>query len=381
MKTDKTKFPGTFRYISLGDIHLGHRTTPTSHILLNLDKVITDKMLKELDMVIITGDLFDRQLNYGDESVHQINRWATTFMMRCAANNVMLRIVEGTPSHDREQTQFFVEQKVNVNIPVDLHYSKTLSIEYIEKLDAHFLYVPDKWHPSTAVTLSQVKEQMASLGIEKVDFAIMHGAFSYQLPSIVEEPTHDEEEYLALVKHQILIGHVHNMTINDRIYAAGSFDRICHGDEIDKGLFHFIVREDGNFTATFIKNKNAKKYVTLEVHGYDTKQLLNKVKETLAELPKYSAIRLRCDPMDVANGDIETFRVEYPNYEWSVLVEKATKKKNSVATSLKEFDMSKFIAITPETISDLLKEEISKVTDDQTIQVRCLERLAQFVRN
>lgn len=380
MKTDKTKKPGTFRYISLGDIHLGHRSTPTAHIILNLDRVITDALLKEIDMVIITGDLFDRQLNYGDDSVHQINRWATQFMYRCAAYKVQLRIVEGTPSHDREQSQFFVEQKVNANIPIDLYYSKTLSIEYNEKIDAHFLYVPDKWHPSTAVTLAEVKGKMAELGIDKVDIAVMHGAFSYQLPSIVDEPTHDEKEYLSIVKHQILIGHVHNMTINDRIYAAGSFDRICHGDEIDKGLFHFVINKDDTFTATFIKNKKAKEYVTLEVHGFDTKQLLQAVKDKIITLPKHSAIRLRCDPLDVANGDIETFRTEYPMFEWSVLVEKTTKKKNSVTESLKNFDMSKFTAITPDTIGELIFEELTKVTKDASVQQRCINRFNTFVR-
>ncbi|MFO5795736.1 hypothetical protein, partial [Klebsiella pneumoniae] len=59
---------------------------------------------------------------------------------------------------------FFVEQKNNANIKVDLHYSKILDIEYIEKLDAYFLYVPDKWNPSTSETLNQVKDLMHKKG-------------------------------------------------------------------------------------------------------------------------------------------------------------------------------------------------------------------------
>jgi hypothetical protein len=375
MKTDLTKKPGVFRYLSLGDVHLGHRSTPASHIIRNLELTITDELLKEVDMLIITGDLFDRQLNNGDEVVHQINRWMTLLMLRCAAFNVMMRIVEGTPSHDREQSRFFTEQKINADIKVDLHYTKNLSIEYIEKLDAYFLYVPDKHNPSTDVTLAEVKQQMAELGITQVDFAIMHGAFSYQLPAIVPEPTHNEEEYLKLVKHQILIGHVHLMTVNERILAAGSFDRICHNDEGAKGMFKVTVKQDGKWERTFIENRGAKKYVTLECHGMDTKQLNYAIKEFIRDLPKGSAVRLRCNPNDVANGDIDVYKKEYPQLDWTVTVDKVESKKNTVAETFQAFDMSQFKAITRDSIRELLVPALAKHAPDEAAIMRCLQRL------
>ncbi|MOA38024.1 hypothetical protein D3C78_1596700 [compost metagenome] len=115
------------------------------------------------------------------------------------------------------------------------------------------------------------------------------------------------------------------------------------------------------------------------MHGYDTKQLHHAVREKLAELPRHSALRLRCDPNDVANGDIETFRREYPSFEWSVLVEKATKKKNSVMESLKNFDMSKFIPITKDTLLELIVQDLERQTSDVSTQQRCLERLRGFI--
>jgi len=378
MKTDLTKKPGVFRYLSLGDVHLGHRSTPASLIIRNLDLTITDELLKEVDMLIITGDLFDRQLNNGDEVVHQINRWMTMLMLRCEAYNVMIRIVEGTPSHDREQSRFFPEQRINANINVDLHYTKNLSIEYIEKLDAYFLYVPDKHNPSTDVTLAEVKKQMDELGIEKVDFAIMHGAFSYQLPAIVPEPTHNEEEYLKLVRHQILIGHVHLMTIRDRILAAGSFDRICHNDEGAKGMFKVTVKQDGTWENVFIENRGAKKYVTLECHGMDTKQLNFAIKEFIKGLVRGSAIRLRCNPNDVANGDIDVYKKEYPQYDWTVTVDKVESKKNTVAETFQAFDMSQFKAITRDSIRELLVPALAKFAPDEASMMRCLQRLNEL---
>lgn len=380
MKTDQTKKPGVFSYISLGDVHLGHRQTSATHIIRNLNRMIQDDLLKTLDAIFITGDLFDRQLNNGDEDVHAINRWITFLMFKCAAYDVHIFIVEGTPSHDRMQSQFFVEQKVNANIPVNLHYAKELEIVYNERFDAHILFVPDKWHPSTAVTLSQVKDLMAAKGLEQVDFAIMHGAFSYQLPSIVEEPTHDEEEYRKLVRHQILIGHVHIQTISEKIYAAGSFDRICHNDEIPKGMFHFNVRQDGTFEATFIENHWAKRYVTWDVHGLDTKELNQAVKQRIEDLPRGSSIRLRCDPGDVANGDIDSFRKEYPSQDWQITVEKATTKKNTVMESIRNFDMSEFVPLTEDNLLEMLLYELESKGHSETTITRCAKRYTDLIK-
>jgi hypothetical protein len=379
MKTDRTKQPGTFKYVSLGDVHLGHRTTPTSLIIKNLEQTITPEILKEIDMLIITGDLFDRQLNNGDDSVHLINRWITRIMFECVAYNVMLRVVEGTPSHDREQSRFFTEQAANANIDIDLHYTKNLSIEYIEKLDAYFLYVPDKHHPSTDVTLAEVKKQISALGIEKVDFAIMHGAFSYQLPAIVPEPTHNEDEYLALVKHQILIGHVHLMTVHERILAAGSFDRICHNDESPKGMFKVTVYDDNKWERVFIENTGAKKYITLECHGMDTQQLNVALKKLVSTLRKGSAIRLRCWPNDVANGDLGVYQKEYLQYEWTITVDKVDNKKSSVDEAFKSFSMANFKAITRDSIKELLVPALARVVPDEAALQRCLARLDGLV--
>lgn len=379
MKTDNCKRPGTFRYASLGDVHLGNHQTPTTVIINNLNRSLTDDLLKQIDMLIITGDLYDRLLHNADENVHHINRWITLLEYRCAKYNVMIRIVEGTPSHDRGQSRFFVEQKINANIPVDLHYATTLSIEYNERLDAHFLYVPDKWRPDTSTTLEEVQVLLKQHGLEQVDFAIMHGAFEYQLPSIVKEPTHDSEIYLGLVKYHILIGHVHLQTQNERILAAGSFDRITHGEEGPKGFYDVTVREDGTSNIVFVENRTAKRYDTLECHEMDTKALNLAIRKKLSDLPKGSAVRLRCNPHDAATGDLELIKREFPWVEWSILVEKTAKKKESVADTLANFDLSDFIAIDKSSILKLILPELEKHAKDEHFVKSALPRLEEFL--
>lgn len=380
MNNSRCKKPGTFRYLSLGDVHLGNHLTPTALIIHNLDRYcLTDDRLKEVDMVIITGDLFDRLLHNADDNVKLINRWITRFMFRCAMYDVMIRVVEGTPSHDRGQSNFFVEQADNAGIKVDLHYATTLSIEYIEKLDAHFLYVPDKWRADTQTTLDEVRVLLKDKGLTKVDFAVMHGAFEYQLPSIVKEPTHDSVVYLDLVTYFIMIGHVHHPTRRDRILAAGSFDRITHGEEGPKGFYDVSVESEEVHRVVFVENRGAKRYDTLDCHGLDTKQVNVAVRQKVSELPKRSAIRLRCDPNDAAMGDIESFKREYPNMDWTLKVEKVAKVNDTVAESLAAFDLSYLKPIDETTILDLMRGELERHVRDPVAVERCMRRMEAFI--
>jgi len=377
MKTDRCKVPGEFRYITFGDVHLGHPTTPTKHTLKALTHYINDDLIKSVDMIVIEGDLFDHLLHAEDDNLYLIHRWMTFLLFKCAAYNTMLRIVEGTPLHDRHQSRFFVEQKNNAKIDVDLHYAQELSIEYIEKLDAHFLYVPDKCRPHTDDILRDVRVLLKDKGLTQVDFAIMHGAFSYQLPDVVTEPTHDERSYLDMVKYFIMIGHVHIRTSYERILAAGSFDRHSHGDEIEKGFYDVTVRSSGNHSIVFKENKLAKRYDTIECHGLDTKALNVKIRQKLSTLPKGSSIKLRCNAHDAATGDIKFYRQEFPQYEWvTPHIEKATKPKESVANALASFDLSEFIPIDPHSILNLIEPELLKQAKGS---VACVARCKQLM--
>lgn len=376
-----TKTPGVFRFVSLGDVHLGHHQTPTRLILKNLRRFCTnDEMLRDLDMLIITGDLFDRQLVNGDEQVHEINRWITELLYRCARHDVAIRVVEGTPSHDRKQSSFFVEQARNINIDVDLHYATTLSVEYIERFGIHVLYVPDKWRPDTQETLDEVRLLLHQKGLEKVDYAIMHGAFEYQLPSIVKEPTHDSEAYLGLVRHLIMIGHVHIPTLHDRILAAGSFDRQVHGDEGAKGFYRVAVHADDDYRITFVENKGAKRYETVDCRRLTTKQVNVALQKTIDALPKGSSIRIRCEPQDPVLGDLEGYKKRYPHLEWATpVVEREVKQEKTDLDSLLDMDPEVLAPIDPTTISDLVAAELTRHAESEDVRRRCQHRLSEFV--
>ncbi|MFO5890418.1 hypothetical protein ACLBSJ_31860, partial [Klebsiella pneumoniae] len=76
--------------------------------------------------------------------------------------------------------------------------------------------------------------------------------------------------------------------------------------------------------------------------------------------------------------DHNTIQNEYTNFSWSILIEKVTTKKNTVSDSLKNFDLSEFLDITPESISDLIIPDIEKFTADAAQIQRVLGLLTEF---
>lgn len=366
------KIDGRFRFISLGDVHLKHPRTPTSLILENLTKYcVNDVVFKDLDICFITGDLFDSLLLNNDPRLYEIHRWLTHLLFKCAEHDVLLRIVEGTPSHDRNQSVFLPEQALNARIPVDVHYATTLSIEYIERFDIHVLYVPDKWRSDTTETLGEVRALLKENGLEKVDFAVMHGAFEYQLPAIVPEPSHDSDIYLSLVKYFILIGHVHRSTQKDRILAAGSFDRDGHGNEEPKGYFDVTIKGEDSYQITFTENKGAKKYVSIDCAGLDSREAVVKVGRLAADLPQGSAIRIKCYATDPIYKEYKDLLTAYPHVEISTDRLKNEREDAKVMEELLSLDFDVFKEITPKTLPALLTEELNQLTEDELQRKRC----------
>lgn len=377
-----TKTPGVFRFIQIGDLHLAHRQVSVSLMIKNLETyAVSENRLRDVDMLKITGDVFDHLLQNADDDVHRINRWITKLLFRCARLNVAVRIVEGTPSHDRLQPRFFAEQAQNANIPVDLHYATTLSIEHNERFGITILYVPDKWRPDTNETLQEVRLLMRKQGLDKIDFAIMHGAFEYQLPDIVKEPTHDSDTYLELIRYTIAIGHVHHPTQKERILAAGSFDRICHNEEYPKGGYDVTVRSPDDFRITFLENKGAKRFVTIDCRDMDIKQANVAIRKAIADLPEGSAVRLHCERHSPVVGDLDAIKQHYPQVEWTPpKIEKDDSKANrTTMASILSADMEDFIPIEPATLPGLIEAELDKHAPDEATRQRCRDHLRDLV--
>jgi hypothetical protein len=339
------------KVICVSDVHLGHHRTKTEFIVNNLKKCFFDTgVMEDADLFLIAGDFFDRLLSLPVEEVRLINDWIVSFLARCKRHNVMVRVLEGTPSHDWKQSRLFDEMNRHLGDAADLKYVDTLSVEYIPRLDASILYVPDEWSEEADETWKQVSDMLRGMGLEKVDFACMHGVFQYQLP-ISSPICHNEERYLSIVREAIFIGHHHLHTRYDRIFAEGSFDRLSHGEEKPKGFG--IYRRDGDSVSLeFVENPYAKIYKTLNLVGMGVEEAI-KVIEPYRDYPAGSHFRLLTRRSDGVSSAMNKIRDLFPGFYWTPQLEDLETNETSLQSAEKE-DIPKPIAITRDNIGRLI---------------------------
>lgn len=349
--------------LTVSDVHLGHPNNDAAFIVANLRKeLFNEKRLSSVDFLFLAGDVFDYLLQRGNihgEELLAIDHWAGELLYECKRHGVRLRILEGTPSHDWRQSQIFEQINNGANIGCDLKYVRDLSIVYEPEFDINILYVPDEWREDPADTYDEVLELMRSRGLEKVDFAIMHGQFEYQLPPVVKAPKHNSENYLKIVKHLIFIGHVHIYSMYERIIAQGSFDRIAHGEEGPKGYVHATVYPDGDYTAEFIENKGARKYVTVECVGLGLEETFAEVERKVADLPDDSFVRIKAEKGSPILSNMHELVLRWPLFKWSKIAQESKQEKaaEEADTELSNNDFVP-IAINRENISELIMKRL-----------------------
>lgn len=343
----------------MSDVHLGHDKTRTEFIVENLLNAFPDnETTGELDLIWIAGDLFDRLLSFPTDSVTAISSWAYQFLTMCAKRDIVVRVLEGTPSHDWKQPKFMVEVNENANIGADLKYLPELCIEHIDRFGIDVLYVPDEWRAKNIDTWVEVQDLLKEHNLEKVDFSIMHGCFTYQIPPNIVDmfETHDAENYLGITRYLIFIGHIHQHSQYKRIMAAGSFDRLRHGEEEDKGHIRATIEPDGNYTATFVVNPRAKRYLTLDYTKQSLDDVYRQLDALVPELPEDSHIRLQADTDDAvfrAGADIKS---RYKNINLSFKSNQRKQKIEPIVTR----EVIKSVNLSPSTILTMMEANLNK---------------------
>src|SRR5690606_28572868 len=118
-----------------------------------------------------------------------------------------------------------------------------------------------------------------------------------------------------VVKRLISIGHVHDKSRYDRIIAQGSFDRLGHGYESPKG--HYVIESIGDTdTATFVENKDAKIYMTIDCRGLTLEEAMAKI-DTYSHYPVDSYMRIRADSGDAILSALSTIKQKYVGFNWT----------------------------------------------------------------
>ena len=347
------------KYLVISDIHLGHLQNKTSRIINNLIQYFKDnnKLFSKLDMIFIAGDVFERLLGSNSDDLNKSLEWLAILSNYCKKNNIKLRILEGTPSHDWKQVKLFKTTIEKMGIEIDFKYVETLHIERVEDLGLDILYVPDEWTNSPEKTFQEVEALLALNNIEKVDIAIMHGMFKHQLPFDLPG-AHDEDSYLNIVRHFINIGHIHSSSVFGRILAQGSFDRLSHGEEEAKGGMVVTLTNASKPEFVFIENKNAAIFKTIKL---TTKEIGKAVSEIKAITKQYNAgehIRIMFEEDNILRHSFKEIEKQFPMF-----VMKDDVKKNKDTKEIAKIDVDlnlECFSITPDNIIKLMDERMAK---------------------
>ncbi len=283
----------------LSDLHYGHNINESSNITNNLRLYFTanHKLFKELDTIYISGDTYHGLLNQGSVSNKDATTGISYLITYCSTNDIKIRFLEGTPSHDMKQLGNITTMIKNLNVTVDYKYIDTLMIEHDATSGLNILYLPDEWNDTADKTSKDIAILLRSKKLATVDIVIMHGQFHYQLPMYKSNTSHSEEMFINMTKYHIHPGHIHTHSIFKKIIAPGSFDRLAHNEEGAKGgLYCTITKTGGEYM--FIENVNAKIFKTVQCKSIPIEQLKAYIYNSTKTLPPGSCVRVKLDKSD-----------------------------------------------------------------------------------
>lgn len=349
-----------FKYLVLSDIHLGHNTNKTHKIVEDLQLFFKEyrKQIDQVDMIVLAGDIFDKLLTNNSLDFNLAVSWLAELILYCKDQNKILRILEGTPSHDWKQARVVSTIIDKLNIELNYKYIETL---YIEKLDngLTILYIPDEYKHTAVEVYEDVKKILKDHKLTSVDIAIIHGQFKYQLPDHLDlKSSHIEEDYLNIVKHYISIGHIHTSSVYDRILAQGSFDRLAHNEEEDKGGMIVTIDTEQGDSYTRLINKHATIYKTIKFEQ-DTNidKMLKVLNKELSKLPDYSYVRV------ITNNDKFTVKslTELKERYNKINIKIENKDNKEVKKIIDKDIVLDTFNITKDNIGELLDQEVSGI--------------------
>jgi len=309
-----------FNLISVSDIHLGARHTPLDVIINNLGRefITNTKLLKSTDIMVLVGDVFDKELHLSEsEKVSDIKIMIARLLKACKKHDVMLRVLDGTKSHDRNQSFLFETINEIAEIGCDVKYITDIHIEHIEKFGVDFLYVPDEIRPTCDLICDGIEEVLLSKGLTQVDYGFTHGMYEFQTPPIEKIDHLKSERVSKYVRYFIFNGHIHQSSHVGKILTNGSFDRIHHGEEDPKGYWTMSTSCKGTeHDFVFVINEKAHCFKTISIRD----KSLDEIKELfkfIEDLPLRSNIRVEAYKGDENLQYVKTLQSQYLKINWT----------------------------------------------------------------
>ena len=350
---------------AFSDVHMGHSTTNAKKIYEEIRTCFPLDKNTHSDILVLAGDWWDKLLPINHPDSYETVSAIFYLLNYVKKTNKTLLIVDGTPLHDSGQIQMFKTINEHAKINADVILVDDIDIVYIAKYDIHVLFVPDRPRVSPMATIARVHELLKEKQIESVDMAVMHGCFQYQLPQIADDHKHKESDYLDIVKGPIIIGHIHKHSVFERIIAPGSFSRLTHGEEEPKGYVRIEMKTPTEYTATFIENKDATVFITVDVTNLEMAESLAIIDKKIRNLPEGSRVRIQCQAKHplASDKDFMEMKLRYLDLHFTM---KVTNNKDIVEEEKTLFDTLEDyqpLIINKQNITDLILERCANASN------------------
>ena len=308
----------------IADIHFG--ALPIDDLYNELQMFLDYIDKKDIDFIVILGDWFDRKLNMNSKDAKYSTICFERICQIAMNNNIKVRMIQGTESHDNNQLEILEILAKNKHIDFKVFYE--VGEEELFP-DFNVLYVPEEYITSFDDKYSKYMNNTYDMifghgVIQEVKFA----AYLQQTEKTVKKaPIFKSNVLMSICDGPIFFGHVHTRDVfHDRVHYVGSYSRWMFGEEEDKGFY--TVKYDNKtkeFETKFIVNKLAKRYDTIEIYDKDT---------GFYKLDKESQIKYIISILDSIDYDFIRLRFYIPddyseyNFLISMITESFSKYKN-----------------------------------------------------
>lgn len=349
------------KLVNISDIHIGKKDDMK---LKDELEIFFDylKNTENIDMITISGDLFDRVLT--------ANEYGTTLALEFIQRlidlyipEIAIRIIKGTRSHDFNQLDILKVFKEKAG-----SHFKIIEKNEVEVFNGYkILYLPEEY-PTDYDDF--YKENLLGVEDKVYDFIIGHGMIDFIAFTGYEDdsenrvhgtPTHKANDLIRVTKGPIIFGHIHEkQEYKDKIYYTGSYSRYSFDTPSEKGFMVFDIDDDdpSNFKMTFIENTAAPTYAVLDIDKLNLEGVDDHVKYIKELADKYDYVKIKTG--NKANLDIARALTEKDS---SIKVQSVNKEKETIKVDPKyEYILKKELPLN-ETIRKFITEEYDKDID------------------
>jgi hypothetical protein len=365
------------RILFVSDVHFGCNSVSQEE-LANAFAATIFPLLEETDIFFINGDFFDTLVIFDNHGFDPICDTIFKLFYLCEKHNVILRLMQGTWTHDRDQCRRFETFYRYSRATFNFRFVDGIDLEVmsVKDRDLKGMYVPDDLpFKSSDDIVDVIKERLRERGWDSVDYGCMHGFFDFTFPKNVrtDNVVVFKKEQFPFVKKMIDVGHVHQYRKDGHVISNGSFDRLTHGDEDPKGCIKVLDYPD-HYTAQFIQNHQAAIFDTLTFVSEDsTETISQKIESHIAGLNTDRTISLRflVDSSEQYEVVKTWMREHHPNIRCS-RKKKSDKDEQQmmIPPSSLIAPVEKIIAPTRKTISSFIR---AYIPEDYTLSIEDIE--------